>query len=182
MVNKVINRKKCTLIWHIDDVMGSHVEQTVLDDIAEKLNNKAKYGQEMPLMIHRGMVHEYLGMTINYSEDGKVKFSMPDYIKGLLDKAPEDMDRAAVTPAANDLFAAWDGTELLNNERAKIFHHLTAKLLYLLKRAHPNILHTTSFLMTQVTKPNIYDWKKLGRCIRYVRSTKDLMLTLEADE
>jgi hypothetical protein len=34
MVNKMINGKQCTLIWHVDDIKGSHVEQSVLDDIA----------------------------------------------------------------------------------------------------------------------------------------------------
>jgi hypothetical protein len=32
----------------------------------------------------------WVAMTIDYSEDGKVRFSMPDYIKGLLDEGPED--------------------------------------------------------------------------------------------
>jgi hypothetical protein len=60
---------------------------------------------------------------------------MLNYIEGLLDEAPKDMDGMVVTPTANDLFAACDGPKLLNDICAEIFHHLTAKLLYLLKRA-----------------------------------------------
>jgi hypothetical protein len=32
-------------------------------------------------------IHDYLGRTIDYSEDGKVKFIMTDYVQGILDEA-----------------------------------------------------------------------------------------------
>jgi hypothetical protein len=45
------NGKQCTLIWHVDNIKGSHMEETVLINIAtDKFNYK--YGQEMPLTIH----------------------------------------------------------------------------------------------------------------------------------
>jgi hypothetical protein len=66
----------------MDDMKGSHVEQKVLDEITDQPNEK--YGQEIPLTVHHDKVHDYLGMTIDYSEDGKVRSSMPDYIEGLL--------------------------------------------------------------------------------------------------
>jgi hypothetical protein len=78
------------------------MEQKVLDEIAVQLSKK--YRQETPLTVHHGKVHDYLGMTMDYSEDGKVRFSMIDYIDGLLDEAPEDMAGTAVTPTANDFF------------------------------------------------------------------------------
>jgi hypothetical protein len=46
-----------------------------------------KYGQEIvggkraPLTITRGTVHDYLGMTLDYSEEGAVKIDMRDYVK-----------------------------------------------------------------------------------------------------
>jgi hypothetical protein len=33
-----------------------------------------------------------------------------------------------------------------------------------------------------VTGPDVDDWKKLGRCIRYLRGSKDLYLTLETED
>jgi hypothetical protein len=75
----------------------------MLEDITKKLS--AKYGQKMPLTIHHGEVHEYLGMTIDYSEEGKVKFIMQDYVDSILeDEAPDDMEGRAVTPATTNLF------------------------------------------------------------------------------
>ena len=94
VVNKIINGKQCTIIWHVDDLKLSHIKQSVLEDIANKLNSK--YGQVMPLVIHCGKVHNYLGMTIDYSEDGKVKFLMCNYVDRVLDGAPPEMDGVAV--------------------------------------------------------------------------------------
>jgi hypothetical protein len=39
-----------------------------------------------------------------------------------------------------------------------------------------------SFFTTQVTEPDVDDWKKLGRIIMYLRSCPHLPLTLEADD
>jgi ATP-dependent Clp protease adapter protein ClpS len=52
VANKVIKEKQCTIIWHMDDLKLSHMQQDVLKDIANKLNNK--YGQKVPLTVHRG--------------------------------------------------------------------------------------------------------------------------------
>ena len=38
-----------------------------------------------------------------------------------------------------------------------------------------------AFLTTRVSKPDEDDYKKLGRCIKYLRSSRDVPLTLEAD-
>ena len=38
VINKMIDRKQCTIIWHVDDLKLSHIKQSVLEDIANKLN------------------------------------------------------------------------------------------------------------------------------------------------
>jgi hypothetical protein len=178
VVNKTINGKQCTVLWHVDDLKFSHVEQKVLDDIAAKIN--AKYGQQDPIVVHRGDVHDYLGMTIDYSEQGKVKFKMFDYVDSILEETPTDMDGVAITPATSSLFTVNEDSEPLDNERADTYHRLTAKLLYLCKRARPDLQPTVAFLTTRVVSPTVEDWKKLSRGIKYLRGSKELFLTLEA--
>jgi hypothetical protein len=50
VVNKMIDDKQCTIIWHVDDLKLSHVKQSVLDNIADKLN--LKYREQAPLVVH----------------------------------------------------------------------------------------------------------------------------------
>jgi hypothetical protein len=180
VVNKIINGKQCTIIWHVDDLKLSHVEQQVLEDIANKLNTK--YGQQTPIVIHRGKIHDYLGMTIDYSEDGKVKLSMPDYVEGILDEALTNMDRMVVTPVGLSLFTKKKDDVDLDDEDAETYHRLTVKLLYLCKQARPDLQLTVAYLITWLTQPNVDDWKKLTRGIQYLRGSKELYLTLEAND
>jgi len=44
---KSINTKQCTIIWHVDDLKISPVEQDVVEDIKKVLNKK--FGKESPL-------------------------------------------------------------------------------------------------------------------------------------
>ena len=180
VVNKVINGKQCTIGWHVDDLKISHTDKHVVEEIITVLDEQ--YGKETPISVHRGPVQEYLGMTIDYTQKGKVSFSMPQYIEDLLLECPESiMKGTSSTPAANHLFQVNDHAEKLSAMDAVLYHHLVAKLLYLGKRTRPDLLTAISFLCTRIQSPDIDDFKKLGRCLRYLRDTKHLSLTLEAD-
>ena len=69
--------------------------------------------------------------------------------------------------------------ELLSDvERAK-FHTVLAKLLYLAKRARPDILLATSNLTTRVARATEGDLEKLSRCLEYLNGSKDNTLRLD---
>jgi hypothetical protein len=119
-------------------------------------------------------------MVINYSVDGKVQIKMIDYIKEMLDELPKDMAGEAATPAANHIFTINDPI-LLDEDTSDMFHHHTAKLLFLSKRARPDIQMTVAFLTTRVQAPDEDDYKKLTRCMKYLRGLLNLPLTMEAN-
>ena len=69
--NQMIDGKQCTIQFHVDDLKLSHMKQGALDKIADDLNDI--FGSEGELLAASyGSVHEYLGMTIDWSEQGKV--------------------------------------------------------------------------------------------------------------
>ena len=104
------------------------------------------------------------------------------YITTLLADAPEDMGGESATPAGNHLFQVNSKGEPLNEDTAISFHHFTARLLFLSKRARPDIQPPVSFLCTRVKGPDKDDYKKLTRVIRYLRGSIDIALTLEASK
>ena len=53
----------------------------------------------------------------------------------------------------------------------KRFHSTVAKLLYLAKRARPDVLTSVSYLTTRVQKCNTEDIRKLERVMNYLRAT-----------
>ena len=89
VVNKQINGHQCTICWYVDDVKMSHVNTEVLEDVLSQLQDR--FGKEAPLTITRGNIHTYLGMELDYSKPGKVTFRMDDFIKEILEEAPEDL-------------------------------------------------------------------------------------------
>jgi hypothetical protein len=88
----------------------------------------------------------------------------------------------AASPAANHLFTINQEPVLLNEENSEMFHHHTAKLLFLSKIARPDIQTAVAFLTTRVRLPDEGDCKKLARCMKYLRGTIDMPLTMEADD
>jgi hypothetical protein len=178
VANKTINGHQCTILWHVDDLKISHVEPQVVEDIIEKLNQR--FGKEQELSVTRGDKHDYLGMTIDYSHPGEVQFTMFDYIDNMLAELPDDMSGTAATPAANYLFDVNPQAAKLDKPMSEFFHTQVAKLLYLCKRARPDIHTAVAFLTTRVTAPDMDDYGKLRRCMRYLRNTRELPLTLSA--
>jgi hypothetical protein len=76
IANKMIDGKQCTILWHLDDMKISHVNEKTNTYIIKLINYE--FGEEAPLTITRGKVHDYLGMTLDYSNTGKVKIKMAD--------------------------------------------------------------------------------------------------------
>ena len=104
VMNKMIGGKQMTIGWHVDDLKISHVDKKEIDNIINKL--ELEFGKETPLTVHRGKIHDYLGMIIDFSDPGKVIFSMHEYINRLLEEAPSElMKGSSSSPAANHLFA-----------------------------------------------------------------------------
>ena len=185
VANKTINGRQCTIVWHVDDLKISHVDPNVVSMIINKLDNE--YGQEIvegkraSVMVKRGKGHEYLGMTLDYTEPGAIKVDMTQYIEKMLDEVGDRMDGIAKTPAANNLFEVRPDSPFLDKEKADFFHSTVAKSLFLCKRGRPDIQTAMSFLCTRVQTPNEDDWIKLARMIKYLRYTKHLVLRLMAN-
>lgn len=183
VANKMIEGKQCTILWHVNDLKILHEDPEVVTSIIKLLDNE--FGDpDIPLTVHRGKIHKYPGMTVDYSVDGKVKIIMEDYIKEILEGLPPKMDGIAVTPATTNLFIVNDdvNVEKLCEEDAIKFHRETAKLLFLCKQARPDIQTAVAFLTTRVKSPDTDDWSKLGRVMKYLRGTVSMPLTLEADD
>ena len=157
----------------------SHVSQDVLKSILKRI--EARFGKETPLTVMQGPVHEYLGMTIDFSRPGMVQFHMKAFIDDLIAETPSELLKGmAASPGGQHLFTVNEDCPKLSEKQAKLFHHLTAKLLYLSKRTCPDIQTAVAFLTAHVSSPDCDDYKKLGRCQKYVAETKELPLVLEA--
>ena len=137
VTNKIIDNKQCTILWNVGDLKTSHVDPAVVSRVLADID--AEYGKIAKTTIMRGKVHKYLGITIDYSSPGKVIFLMIEYIGKMLGDIPEDMKGESATPAAHHLFDISEDATKLSQADVDIFHHFVAQLLYISKRARPDI-------------------------------------------
>jgi hypothetical protein len=100
VANKMINDKQFTMMWHVDDIKMSHEEE---NEITRMITwQKSIYGADM--RVSRGRIHDYLGITSDFTKKGEVKVTMIDYLKGLINDFPEETTGTAMSPATTNLY------------------------------------------------------------------------------
>ena len=162
-----------SLVVHVDDMFVSACDERTIDSLIGELDTLFD-----SVSCERGRTLNYLGMVFDFCETGKVRISMSKYINDILDEY-KDIKGTCKTPADSDLFTIDEQSPLLNKPDSEYFHSLVAKLLYGSKRTRPDLLTAISFLCTRVRAPTLQDMTKLHRVIKYLRYTKDLLLTID---
>jgi hypothetical protein len=177
--NKETDEGMVTIRIHVDDLKISSKSER---ELLKVIDNLKEIYQE--ITVHEGTSHDYLGMIMTHDLDKQcVTINMENYIlaciEGFEEEVSDERLRSANTLASNYLFKTrQDNGVKLTREKAKLFHSTVAKLLFVAKRARPDILLTVSFLTTRVKCPDQDDWKKLMRLLGYLKGTADLYLTL----
>eukprot|EP00980_Cylindrotheca_fusiformis_P005077 scaffold1076_cov81-Cylindrotheca_fusiformis.AAC.1 len=140
IANRMKVGKQHTIRFHVDDIMArSHVNSKVNDKFKNWMNQK--YGSVGEVKSTRGgKIHEYLGMTFDFTCKGKLKVRMDDYVKKMIEDFSVKMKSTDVssTPATNNLFEKED-KKPLDRKCAEEFHGVVAKGLFLAKRARGDI-------------------------------------------
>ena len=147
MFNKVVNNEQLTVQFHVDDLKASHMEEKVLEGFLS--DPRKEFGKETELSETKGLVHDYLGMTLDYSLPGKVAFTMFDFLEDVIVEAPDNLKKSrSQYPATQNLFKVNQSSPLLPNKDSELFHRLVARLLFASKRGRPDIQVSVAFLCT----------------------------------
>ena len=170
VANKVINGKQCTIVWYVADNKVSHVDKNVVTEVIEMM--KGHFGD---LVVTRGNTHNFLGMNIRITKEKSIEIQMKDQLNEAIatfEKAQGELVNETVTsPAQKHLRDVNDTCEKLTGMKHEVFHSVVAKLLYITKRARPDLETAISFLCTRVSKSDLNDWKKLRRVIAFIKGT-----------
>lgn len=181
VANKMVDGNQLTISWHVDDLKASHMKPKVIDDFAEWVNKT--YGEIAAVKVVRGTIHNYLGMTFDYSAKGQVSIDMIPYLQSMLTEFPDEDLKGAVVPSPwnENLFKVDESSPLLPKQKAETFHTFTAQGLFAAKRARPDISPAIAYLTTRVRKPNENDWSKLVRMMKFIKATVKDRLTLKSE-
>ena len=87
VANKDIKGKQLTVLFHVDDVKVSSVRKQSVDDFIQWIDYKYG-GSGKPISVTRGKKHDYLGMLLDFTEDGVVAVDMVYYVENMLEDFP----------------------------------------------------------------------------------------------
>jgi hypothetical protein len=129
--------KQLTVVWHVDDLMGSCKDNFKLTKFLCYLGKI--YGPK--LRMHTGRRHDYLGANMDFNNDGTLDVSMIVYLKKVIVGFPKEIRGKAASPAADHLFSVRNPrkTRSLEEERALAFHHTVAQLLFMCTKTRRDI-------------------------------------------
>ena len=172
VANKLINGKQCTIVWYVDDNKVSHKDPKVVTKVIELM--KVHFGN---LTVTRGNKHRFLGMNITVHPRDKIEIEMKDQLQKAIDmfiqNEGEDVIEEVTSPATRKLREVNPECELLSEDKSDAFHSIVALLLWIMKRARPDLETAISYLCTRVSKSNLDDWGKLRRVIAFIKCTID---------
>jgi hypothetical protein len=196
VANKIVKGKQINICFHVDDYKISHKYSKVVDERIKWL--RAEYESIFKdgsgvTKVHRGKVHKYVGVSLDFSHKGQCRVTMYDYLDGILlafdaavkkhgDGFTPVTRQGFKTPAPNNLFVVnEDCCEKLSEAVSADFHTIVAKTLYVTKRARPDTCLAIAFLTTRVRAPDTNDWEKLCHLMEYLRGNHDRPLVLGTD-
>ncbi len=195
VANKIVNGKQITICFHVNNCKISHECTKVVDATIKWL--QAEYESIFKdgsgvMKVHRGKVHKYLGVALDFSHKGQYHVTMYDYLDGIrqaFDAAVEQHGNGFIlvtnqrfkTPASDNLFIVNEDCDRLSEAASADLHTIVAKTLYVTKRARPDTCLANAFLTTRVRVTDTDDWEKLCHLMEYLRGDCDQPLILGAD-
>jgi hypothetical protein len=159
----------CILILYVDDML-LFADNEEINRVEQFMKREFKW-----ITMDRGNTQSYLGMNIHVKKNC-IEIDMSYYTRQLLDEFQPK--QAYMTPAVKECFK-YTSSAALDVGGQKRFHTMVAKLLYLAKRARPDILTAVSFLCTKVTKPTKEDQQKLMRVMGYLKQSVNSKYVIE---
>ena len=129
VMKKNVKGRKCTILCHVDDLKMSHINSNAVTSVLADID--AEYAKIEKMIITRGKIHTYLGVNIDYSSPGKVKFSMVNYIRKMIDGITEYMKGESATLEVNLLFDTAQDMAKLSKTDTYLYHYIVVQILYL---------------------------------------------------
>ena len=182
VANKIIDGKQCTIGFYVDDNMISHVKTSVVDDVLKLIE-----GYFPGLQIQRGRKLDFLGLEVEFTDDGKAWIGTVQYLTNMIETLEEELNTKLEpniysTPAANTLFKRTIGSKLLDEKKADIFRRFVPMVLWAMKRSRPDCETAVSFLMKRVSEPRRDDWHKFMRLMSWIKRTVEDRRIVGADD
>lgn len=181
VANRIVHGKQQMVTWHVHNLKSSHIYPKVNDEFHQWLELKYRDPKINKVKAVRGKQHDYWAMNLDYSILGEVKVDMVDYVKGMVQDFPEELNDKVICPWNESLFKINQNSLTLSKSKAEEFHIFVAKGLFVSQRGQQDIQPAIAFLTTRVKAPTQSDWFKLKRVMCFLKANQEDVLALKAD-
>jgi hypothetical protein len=171
---KVAGNEVFLLVVYVDDMLIIASEQEI-----ERLHELCVHEFRW-ITLEKGRSHSYLGMQLEFA-DGEVHVDMSNYVDKVIEVYSKELEGRRA-PGRKGVFLISEDSIEVGMELKQLFHTVVAKLLYLAKRARPDIIAVVSFLCTRVKAPTLEDLEKLEHLIGYLCRTRKLLMVLRPSQ
>jgi hypothetical protein len=131
--------------------IGVYVDDLIITSTCASLVRstiKAIQEKYLQLKVHEGLVHNYLGMVLDFTEPGYVHINQSGMIAEItrspsiatIEHAVGKIEKNPSTPANEYLFQSSPDSPPFSPELAKEVHSLTARILFIANRGRPDIV------------------------------------------
>ena len=118
----MVNGKQQTVAWNVDDLKSSHVYPKVNDNFHKWLEKTYGIDDIGHVEASRGKVHEYLAMTLDYTEEGKLNTDIRKYLDEKIAELPHKLSDRVNCPWTEKVFNVYKEENKLKDEKREIFH------------------------------------------------------------
>jgi hypothetical protein len=169
---RVVGKKVYLLTLYVDDILLI-AEKTEIECMERAFQAEFRW-----ITMAVGNSHSYIGMKLTVDK-GYVILDMRYYLQNLL--KPFDNPQVKVVPGNKETFVVEEAAEKLDLKKKILFHSMVARLLYLSKRARPDIIAVVGFLCTRIREPTVKDLEKLSKLLGYLKGSKEFIMRLKPD-
>ena len=101
VANKKVNSEQLTICWHVGDLKSSHIDPKVNNKFLQWITDTFRQLREVKTT--QGPLHEFLGLTLDYTVPGQVSIDMSHYVKKMVKEFPqENLKGASVVSPWNE--------------------------------------------------------------------------------
>jgi hypothetical protein len=162
-----------TVALYVDDLLVTCEHAATIVKLKDYLITKFP-----EVSFHAGTTIDYVGMTLDLeSQPGAVVMTMKQMTDDIVNTSEVAVCKG-ITPALSELFTVEESPRNTPAEESW-YRTYVAKLLYLAKRARPDVLLPVAFLTTRAKNSTHADTVKLRRVISYVAGTADRGIVIE---
>ena len=97
-----------------------------------------------------GKVHDYLAITLYYTEEVKLNIDMRKYLDAMIAEFPHKLSDKVICPWTEKVFKVDKEEKKLVDEERTIFHLLVMKAIFLTKRVRADVQPYFSSLASRV--------------------------------